>query len=187
MNTNVILLRRVMPVGKHELLMAPLRVALSKAGLQDVRTYIQSGNVVARSTLPQPALEQLVHDAILNELGPDLSIVARTARQFRQLIERNPFTDADRSLKRSRSRPPSRRTRVPESPGTALRLCELTNFGPLNACDRREYQLRDAHPRLHGERRASQVDQRDTQLAAVVAVYRGGGVGERHSMPGGQP
>jgi hypothetical protein len=39
----------IAPCGKNKVLMAPLRAALVKAGLKDVQTYIQSGNLIAAS------------------------------------------------------------------------------------------------------------------------------------------
>lgn len=97
MTTFVILLRGVMPTGKNKVLMAPLRAALTRAGLGDVRTYIQSGNVIATSTLGQSELEALVHDVIRAHLGPDLTVVARTAAHLRGILERNPFDLSDTS------------------------------------------------------------------------------------------
>jgi hypothetical protein len=49
MKTYLILLRGLTPSGKNKVLMAPLRAALVKAGLKDVQTYIQSGNVIPAS------------------------------------------------------------------------------------------------------------------------------------------
>jgi uncharacterized protein (DUF1697 family) len=93
MNTFVILLRGVTPTGKNKVLMAPLRSALTEAGLKNVQTYIQSGNVIASSRLPQPELEKLVHEVIHESFGGDISVVARTAEQFSDILKRNPFLD----------------------------------------------------------------------------------------------
>jgi uncharacterized protein (DUF1697 family) len=43
-----IFLRGVAPSGKNRVPMAELRAALGDSGLLDVRTYIQSGNVIAK-------------------------------------------------------------------------------------------------------------------------------------------
>ena len=94
-STFVILLRGVTPAGKNKVPMAPLRAALSKAGLNDVRTYIQSGNVIAASKLTQAALESLVHEVIRKSFGGDIAVIARTAEQFAGILKRNPFADAD--------------------------------------------------------------------------------------------
>lgn len=91
MRTYVILLRGVMPTGRNRVPMAALRAALDAAGLADVRTYIQSGNVIARSGLGQEAVERLVHEAIARRIGADISVIARTPRQVARVLARNPF------------------------------------------------------------------------------------------------
>mgnify|MGYP000191506830 FL=1 len=77
--------------------MAPLRTALTKAGLNDVRTYIQSGNVLVASKLAPVALEALVRKVIRKSFGGDIAVMARTAEQFAGILKRNPFADADRT------------------------------------------------------------------------------------------
>ncbi len=91
MNKYAILLRGVMPTGRNRVPMAELRVALSKAGLLDVQTYIQSGNVIAQTELTQSSLEALVHEVILREIGADLAVIARTHAQLKQVMAGNPF------------------------------------------------------------------------------------------------
>lgn len=95
MNTFIILLRGLTPRGKNKVLMAPLRAALSKKGLKDVQTYIQSGNVVAASVLSRHALEKLVHEVIRKSFGGDIAVLARTPQQFSRILKRNPFKNAD--------------------------------------------------------------------------------------------
>jgi uncharacterized protein (DUF1697 family) len=95
MKTYVILLRGLMPTGKNKVLMAPLRQALVDAGLVDVRTYIQSGNVIARSVLGGSQVEKLVHHEIEKHFGGDIAVLARTPLQVRQIFADNPFKDVD--------------------------------------------------------------------------------------------
>ena len=95
MNTFVILLRGITPTGKNKVPMAPLRIALTEAGLKDVQTYIQSGNVIAASKLIPAALEKLVHKIIRRSFGGDIAVVARTAGQFARILKRNPFAEAE--------------------------------------------------------------------------------------------
>jgi uncharacterized protein (DUF1697 family) len=95
METYIILLRGVMPTGKNKVLMAPLRAALEASGLEEVRTYIQSGNVVARSNLRQSQLETLVHEVIEERFGGDIAVLARTASSFQDILKRNPFANVD--------------------------------------------------------------------------------------------
>ncbi|MDZ7267573.1 MAG: DUF1697 domain-containing protein [candidate division KSB1 bacterium] len=95
MKTYIILLRGVTPTGKNKVLMAPLRAALENAGLKDVKTYIQSGNIIATSGLSQSEVEKLVHEVINKHFGGDIVVLARTASQFRNILAHNPFKKAD--------------------------------------------------------------------------------------------
>lgn len=97
MRRYVIFLRAVMPSGKNKVPMAVLRDALEGVGLVDVRTYIQSGNVVAGSDLTKRGLELLVHDVIADRIGPDLVVIARPASRIPKIIAEVPFGDADTS------------------------------------------------------------------------------------------
>ena len=123
MRTYVVLLRGVMPYGRNKVPMATLRTVLSEAGLGDVQTYIQSGNVIARSELERAEIETLVHDTIKEKIGARISAIARTAEQIRVIFEQNPFADAD-----------SARTYfsiLSESPSRELReKFLLTDFSP---------------------------------------------------------
>ena len=96
MKQYVALFRGINVGGNNILPMAKLRELLTAMGLADVRSYIQSGNIVARSDLAQGALEQLVHQLIQREFGGELTIVARTASQFHMIFQRNPYPEIDR-------------------------------------------------------------------------------------------
>ena len=97
MNTQIILLRGVTPTGRNKVLMAPLRAALEEAGLKNVRTYIQSGNVIASTDLNRTAVEKLVHNVIKDNFGGDIVVLSRTAAYFKKALARNPFHGADTS------------------------------------------------------------------------------------------
>lgn len=97
MKTYVLLLRGVTPTGKNRVPMAELRIALTEAGLVDVRTYIQSGNVIARSNLDQVRIGHLVHDTIAKSIGADIAVITRTPGQILSILERCPFPAADSS------------------------------------------------------------------------------------------
>ncbi len=84
-----------MPTGRNRVPMAQLRTILAEAGLADVQTYIQSGNVIARSDLERLTLENLVHDVIAREIGAEIAVIARTAEEYRRVLQANPFPLAD--------------------------------------------------------------------------------------------
>lgn len=91
MKNYAIFLRGVTPTGKNRVPMAELRAALSNSGLTDVQTYIQSGNVIAKSALDQFSVEALVHEVIAREIGADIAVIARTHGQLNRVIKGNPF------------------------------------------------------------------------------------------------
>ncbi|SIQ60091.1 DUF1697 domain-containing protein [Pontibacter lucknowensis] len=91
MKTYIVLLRGVMPTGKNRVPMAQLRQVLADAGFQQVRTWIQSGNVVLQSDLSAKELEVKVHQLIKEYIGPELAIVVRTSEELRKMLDNNPF------------------------------------------------------------------------------------------------
>lgn len=84
-----------MPKGKNKVPMALLRDALGKVGLENVQTYIQSGNVIASSNRTQVDTEELVHSTISEKFGGNISVLARTPQQFTSILECVPFKEVD--------------------------------------------------------------------------------------------
>lgn len=92
MPTWICLLRGVNLGATNKLNMPALRTALSEAGLSEVRTYIQSGNVIMNSDLSQPdQIAQLVEKIIGNQFGLDVPVIVRTPERLRQLANWCPF------------------------------------------------------------------------------------------------
>lgn len=89
---HVALLRGVNVGGKHVLPMADLAGMFAQAGCRDVRTYIQSGNVVFRA---EPVLVRrlpvAVGRAIEARFGFEAPIVTRSLSELEVVAARNPF------------------------------------------------------------------------------------------------
>lgn len=62
--------------------MAYLAEILTAAGLENVKTYLQSGNIVFETSLSADAICALIHDAIQAKIGADLSVILKTQVQF---------------------------------------------------------------------------------------------------------
>lgn len=89
----IFLLRGINIGGHHKLKMEALRELCERLGLTEVRTYIQSGNVVCRSGGRDPdELSRAIEDAIEGLAGFRPNVVARTAEELRAVIARNPFS-----------------------------------------------------------------------------------------------
>jgi uncharacterized protein (DUF1697 family) len=94
-STHVALLRGINVGGKNRLPMAELVAMFERAGCSDVRTYIQSGNVVFSA--PAPVAAQVgtkVSAAIEKQLGLRVPLVLRTAAELRAVAAKNPFLGA---------------------------------------------------------------------------------------------
>jgi uncharacterized protein (DUF1697 family) len=89
-------LLRAVNLGAHNKVPMPrLRAVLADAGFTDVRTYVNSGNVVLGSTLRSPAkVGQAVHDVIAEHFGVDTPVIMRTGAQLAAVQDWNPFPDA---------------------------------------------------------------------------------------------
>ena len=74
--------------------MADLRALCERAGLSDVRTYIQSGNVVARSKLSTDAFKKKLESALGTQLGKPHRVLVRALAELQAVEKRNPYPDA---------------------------------------------------------------------------------------------
>ncbi len=90
--SHVALLRGINVAGKNKLPMAGLVELFSAAGCEDVRTYIQSGNVVfAASPKAAAQIPKIIADGIAARFGLRVPVVLRTSEELRAVSEGNPF------------------------------------------------------------------------------------------------
>ena len=80
--------------------MADLRALFGEAGYADVRTYVQSGNIVLESTAKPAELEREAAALISERFGFDVPVVVRTARQLAAVVKLNPLGDVADDPKR---------------------------------------------------------------------------------------
>jgi uncharacterized protein (DUF1697 family) len=94
-STTVVALLRGVNVGGHnKLSMAQLREIAAGAGFTEVRTYIQSGNLVASTVLDPECVGEVLAEAIRGATGLTVPVIVRTARQWSDVIAANPFANA---------------------------------------------------------------------------------------------
>lgn len=86
----VALLRGINVGGKNIIRMADLRACLLDYGLAEVRTYIQSGNVVFSSSAPKSSLEAGIRRALSKRFAYDAELVLRTLSQMKTVVEEAP-------------------------------------------------------------------------------------------------
>ena len=92
---HVALLRGINVGGKNRLPMKELAAIFSRLGCAEVRTYIQSGNVVhqASEALARRA-PAAVSAALAGRFGLRVPVVTRTAAELGEVARRNPFLRA---------------------------------------------------------------------------------------------
>ena len=97
---------------------APLREVLKRGGFGNVRSYVQSGNVLVDSMLSAQEIEKCVRELIKKHIGPDLAVVVRTGyRVTKGARSRTPFSKVTQShgsfLSYLRKYRPRRKSRTP--------------------------------------------------------------------------
>jgi uncharacterized protein (DUF1697 family) len=97
---HIVLLRGVNLGSRNRVAMPALRAALEKDGFDDVRSYLQSGNLVLASSAKADAVARKVQRVIAKEFGLQIAIVTRTRVQLAKVVERNPLAKVAKSPKR---------------------------------------------------------------------------------------
>ena len=92
MPTYVVLLRGINLGSKRRVAMADLRELIEGLGYDDVRTHLQSGNVLLRTSGSAAAVKKKVEAALATHCGFDVDVVVRTKAQLDKVIGANPFT-----------------------------------------------------------------------------------------------
>ena len=90
---HVVLLRGVNVGGKNKVPMADLKRCLEAQGFDDVRTYIQSGNVVLNSTLPAAEVAARIGQVLPREFDLDrrvLGVVALEEHAYKAVVSQAP-------------------------------------------------------------------------------------------------
>jgi uncharacterized protein (DUF1697 family) len=92
MNTYISMLRGINVGGQKQVRMAELKSLFESLGLENVRTYVQSGNVVFESAEEEAAkLRESIEAQIQATFGFSVPVLIRTADDFQRVIESHPF------------------------------------------------------------------------------------------------
>lgn len=75
-----------------------LSVALMEAGLSDVQTYLQSGNLIFTSDLKeQQEIAALIQETIKKDFDLDVPVLVLTGKQLKAAKDNNPFSEQDQT------------------------------------------------------------------------------------------
>ena len=93
--------------------MADLRELLAGHGYEDVRTHLQSGNVLLSSPLAGTRLEQALERQLADGLGFEVEVLVRSRKQLTDIVARDPLGEVAKNPSRHlvtflRSKPPAK-------------------------------------------------------------------------------
>ena len=91
MNQYVALLRGINVGGKNLIKMTDLKTCFESLGFKDVRTYIQSGNVLFRAAgSDQANLTKRIENAISKSFNYESRVVVRSQKQMKAIVAKAP-------------------------------------------------------------------------------------------------
>jgi uncharacterized protein (DUF1697 family) len=84
---------RAINVGGHAIIkMADLKKMFESAGLENVQTYIQSGNVIFESEEEADSLAKQIERQLEKAAEYKIHVFVRTMREVQSIVEKPPFT-----------------------------------------------------------------------------------------------
>ncbi|MGZ9584355.1 DUF1697 domain-containing protein [Paenibacillus marinisediminis] len=95
MTTYIALLRGINVGGKNMIKMSELKQMCEAIGLSQIRTYIQSGNVLFKSDQDEESIRKLMEHEIERVFGFSISVVIRTAEEIKRVADSCPFSEKE--------------------------------------------------------------------------------------------
>lgn len=94
--TYISLLRGINVGGRKKILMADLKALYESLGFTNVRSYIQSGNVIFESNhkSTNESFSAKIEQEIADKYGFDVSVFVKTTKEFEAILALYPFSDA---------------------------------------------------------------------------------------------
>jgi uncharacterized protein (DUF1697 family) len=93
-STYIALLRGINVGGRNRVPMAALRSLAADLGYIDVRSYLQSGNLVFRASAEPPELAAGLERAVDHHFAVAVPVIIREARDWATYLAANPFPGA---------------------------------------------------------------------------------------------
>ncbi|MBO3744803.1 DUF1697 domain-containing protein [Streptosporangiaceae bacterium NEAU-GS5] len=89
----VALLRGINVGRNNRVGMAPLRAMMEKAGFEDVKTHLQSGNIVYSTSKSAAAAAKEIERGLADELGVRVAVLVRTRDDLASIVKADPLAD----------------------------------------------------------------------------------------------
>ena len=97
MGTYVAFLRGINLGPTNKISMPALRELAADLGYTEVRTYINSGNLIFSSTKTSATLEREISAAIKSTIGHSIDVAVRTPAQLKKVVANNPYPEGNPS------------------------------------------------------------------------------------------
>ena len=88
------LLRAINVGGTGMLPMKELAALCVGLGFENVRTYIQSGNVVFETSLAESKIQATLEQMLTRKMDKKIDVFVRSASELRSILQGNPFPEA---------------------------------------------------------------------------------------------
>lgn len=128
----MVLLRGVNVGGNNKVPMAQLKAACETAGFGNVRTYLNSGNVVLDGAGTAASVEAKVEALLAKHFQVEVPVIVRTAAQWPKYVAANPFPKAQAKflhLGLSKSKPDPACAEVLQARASAAEKVRLVGDG----------------------------------------------------------
>lgn len=89
--TYISLLRGINVGGKNSLSMEVIKSVYAMLGLQNIQTYVQSGNIIFNSTHEAEALSEMISNGIARISSLSIEVIIREYDAWKEMIRHNPF------------------------------------------------------------------------------------------------
>jgi uncharacterized protein (DUF1697 family) len=91
MTTQIAMLRGINVTGHHIIRMEELRASFARLGFKNVKTYIQSGNVVFETDEAADGLSAKIEKRIFKDFGFEVRVLTKSAKELAEIVKRNPL------------------------------------------------------------------------------------------------
>jgi len=94
MKTYIVLLKGINVGGHKKVPMSKLRELLSSKGFFNVKTYIQSGNIILDSSVENiQDIEKIIQKLIMDHFRFEVSVLVKTPENLKQIFDNCPFSE----------------------------------------------------------------------------------------------
>ncbi len=101
MTIYIAMLRGINVSGQKIIKMERLRAMFGDMSFANVKTYVQSGNVIFETDEPAASLSAKIQKRILKDFGFEVTVLTKSGKEMADIVKRNPFVK-DKAIDQTR-------------------------------------------------------------------------------------